>query len=96
MSRSFIPLQIVDKDNLTRLFGDSKEVLSEKYLRKILNKRVKTIDFGEEGDLVEGGVKRLRDVRNRLSEIPEERLIHIFWDMDVFSFNCYIKQCKIP
>ena len=50
-SRNFIPLQIVDQENLAHIFAGSKDVLSEKYLRKILNK--KTIEFDEEGDIVE-------------------------------------------
>lgn len=94
-SRGFISLQIVDKDNLARLFGNSKEVLSEKYLRKVLNNRGKE-ELGEKGDLVEGGIKLLRDGRKRLSGILDEQVIHVLREMDIFAFNllCYVIGMK--
>ncbi|MXP75101.1 hypothetical protein GN277_06820 [Lachnospiraceae bacterium WCA-9-b2] len=96
LSRSFIPLQVVDQDNLVRLFGNSTEVLSEKYLHRILNNREKKEDLGEKGDLVEGGIKLLKDIRKQLSAIPEEQAIQIFHEMDIFAFNllCYVISVK--
>lgn len=96
LSRSFIPLQIVDQDNLVRLFGNSREVLSEKYLHRILNNREEKEDLGEKGDLVEGGIKLLKDIRKQLSAIPEEQAIQIFREMDIFAFNllCYVISVK--
>lgn len=95
-SRSFIPLQIVDQENLMRLFGNCKDVLSEKYLRKVLNNREIKEDLGEKGELVEGGIKVLRDIQKQLSVIPDEQVIQILHELDIFAFNllCYVISVK--
>ncbi len=94
-SRKFTPLQIVDKDNLERLFRKSKEVLSEEYLYKVLSKS-KMDKLGEDGDLLDGGIKLLQDVKDAFSMVPERRLIQIIREMDVFAFIllCYVVCTK--
>lgn len=94
-SRKFTPLQIVDKDNLVRLFKKSKEVLSEEYLNKVLG-GVKIEYLGEDGDLLDGGIKLLRDVKGALAAVPKRRLIQIIREMDVFAFIllCYVVCTK--
>ncbi len=90
-SRSFIPLQIVAKDSLGRLFQNTKELLSEDYLHKILtNEKMESVDA--DGDLIEGAIKILHDIRKVLRQVSEKCLIEMIQKMDTFSFIllCYV------
>lgn len=89
-SRSFIPLQIVEKGTLERLFQDNQELLEEKYLHDILtNEKVEGLEA--EGDLIEGAIKLLHDVRKLLGKTSKAGLIRLIRGMDIFSFIllCY-------
>lgn len=90
-SRAFIPLQIVEKDSLNRLFQSTKDLVDEEYLRKILkNDKIESADTDR--DLIEGAIKLLHDARKGVQLIPEKRLIQMIQRMDVFSFIlvCYV------
>lgn len=90
-SRAFIPLQIIEKDSLNRLFRSTKDLVDEEYLHKILTTE-KIGGLEVDRDLIEGAIKLLHDVRKGVQLIPEKQLIQMIQRMDVFSFIlvCYV------
>lgn len=91
-SRKFIPLQIVDHDNKDSLFRSSGDFLDEAYVHEILTLE-NVGDLRRTGnDLLEGAVKLLHDVRKKLSDISERRIVQLIRRTDVFSFIllCYV------
>ena len=94
-SRRFIPLQIVDKENLYRLFENVGKLLNEDDLHSILAGNLWE-SRGESGDLLNGAVKLLNEHRKGLAQIAEKPLIQLIRQMDVFSFIllCYVAYVK--
>lgn len=91
-SRKFIPLQIVDRNNINRLFQNSGDVLDEVYIQEILTLE-NVGDLKRTGnDLLEGAIKLLHDVRKKLTGIPQRRIVRLIRGTDVFSFIllCYV------
>ena len=95
-SRRFIPLQIVNQDNINRLFQKSDDFLDESYIQEILT-RENVGELNKIGnDLLEGAVKLLHDVRKKLSAISAKRIMQLVRKTDVFSFIllCYVVCTK--
>lgn len=95
-SRRFIPLQIVSCENINCLFQNSSQFLDEEYIQEILTQENVGSLTGTGNDLLEGAVKLLHDVRKKLSDISEKRIVQLVRRTDVFSFIllCYVVCVK--
>lgn len=89
-SRFFTPLQIVNKENLKRLFRECKEIITTDYLQAI-PLRMKTENEGY-NDLIDGAIKILCDVKKFSPRLYEYQFVQVFQKMDVMAFVllCYV------
>ncbi len=89
-SRFFTPLQIVDKDNIERLFKKCKGLVTSDYLRSLTF--TTELDSVKYDDLLEGAFKILLDARKKYSRLFEKQYIQVLQKLDVlaFVFLCYI------
>lgn len=89
-SRSFIPLQMVDKNNIHRLFGECKHLINKERLNEAYAR--KTDENEEYDDLLAGAIKILCDARKHSAKLFEENYIKVLAKLDVFAFAlvCYL------
>lgn len=89
-SREFTPLQIIDKDNIIRLFQKCKGLITVDYLHSVSSKSKKNTEKYD--DLLEGSIKILCDIKKHSSKFFEEQYVKVLQKLDIFAFVllCYV------
>lgn len=88
-SRAFTPLQIIDKNNIERLFQSCEQLITEDYFASVFfNNR----DEGGYDDLLCGAIKLLNKNNRKAFDLYGEQYIQVFQKLDVLAFVllCYL------
>ena len=89
-STSFTPLQVIDTDNVKRLFQVCKELVTVDYLDLMLSKKAET--FNEYDDLLDGATKILRNKKELPILLSDNQYIKVLQGIDVLAYVllCYV------
>lgn len=94
-SRKFIPLQIIDADNVQRLFEKCERVLGSKAISNLFVSHKKE-KLEQNSDILEGALKLFFEMTRKFHDIDKEKVCSVIGNMDVFSFIlfCYTFTTK--
>lgn len=89
-SRAFTPLQLIDKDNIKRLFRKCSEIVTIDYIKAVSSGQI--ADSAEYDDLLAGAIKILKDTKKKSTELFEDQYIQVLQKLDVLAFVllCYV------
>lgn len=85
-SRRIMPLQVINKGTIGKLFGRTEDVLGEKILREIVRFDGKVLLTEEMQNLIGGSIKILQENSPSFVELSDEEFYHVFADMNILAF----------
>ena len=89
-STSFTPLQVIDSENVKRLFQTCKKLVTVDYLNSILSNKAEPVN--EYDDLLSGATKILRNKKKLSVLLSDNQYIEILRGIDVLAYVllCYV------